>query len=115
MIQVIRVRGHARFSALTTGRTWTASPSALSMTISTSRGGSANRTCLDMERGFESFVMRLGYDASTLRFPFRQRAHEPLAHHLGAVPGRFLHDRAPIQIEHIRAVRRNQDVFQIEI
>src|SRR5690606_5170397 len=38
--QVMRDSGHARFSALATGSTWTASPSALSMMIPISRGGS---------------------------------------------------------------------------
>src|SRR6476661_2405735 len=40
MIHVMRVSGHARLSAFTTGSTCTASPSALSITIAIVAGGS---------------------------------------------------------------------------
>src|SRR3970040_2148204 len=50
MIHVMRTPGHARRSAFATGSTWTASPSALSITIATERGGASDTKGL-MERG----------------------------------------------------------------
>src|SRR5262245_33582040 len=94
MIQVRCVSGQARFKALATGSTCTASPSALSMTIATRFGGErkASTTVTGLERSAQ-----LGRQRPTrFVFPLLQRALQ--AGPNGRRTGRS--DRRAIEIEH---------------
>src|SRR5262245_60424460 len=114
MIQVSRVCGQARFSALTTGSTCTASPSALSMTMAMCPGGDSEEG-LGTVAGLERRAQLTSQRFAGVLLPFGQRALQTLPHRFGAG---FVQVRA-IEIQNPRfgSLRRpaNQDVLEVEI
>src|SRR5512143_2742210 len=109
MIQVMRVLGQARFSAFRTGSTCTASPNALSMTMSTSRGGVAKRSS-GTESAFQLEPDAVRHALARFALPLVQRSHEAHVHTVHVPPRCAIAQRAAIEIDHPGAAARDQDV-----
>src|SRR5262245_36918148 len=115
MNQVMRVSGHCRLSAFSTGSTCTASPRALSITMPMPSGGALTNGSATIA-GLESSAVFPGKRAASEALPLFQRPLQTCPHRCG---GSVRAELSTIEIEDpgFRRVgaQSNEHVLQIEV
>src|SRR5690606_5003788 len=120
----MRVPGHARFSAVTTGSTCTASPSADSITMATSRGGVSSRSrsmspVSPMQRLPERDQLDLAHRLTVLLLELLAGAVHATLHRDAPVCGHVAAQPGAIEVDDPRARRFgitcDQDVAEVQV